>query len=608
MAAPAQPQAAPPAQGGAAAPRLATLYVGDLGAEVTEPALFEFFSKYGQVVSVRVCRDMHSQASLGYGYVNYQNSEDAARVLETLNYTPLRPGGRPMRIMWYQRDPTLRRSGQGNVFVKDLNKDIDDKSLSEIFSVFGSILSAKVSRDKEGKSNGYGFVHFEREEDGQEAIAKMNGMQLNGVKVFVGTFKRRRDRFQELETTFSNVFFRNVLAELSEEQFTAAISRWGKVVSVCLRKSDKFKTQYAFANFETHEQATKCIAEANGAVIPDLSGSEPFFAARAMKRRERQLTRQIEQLSRISERQLANLYVKNLPDVVDDERLRDMFSPYGPILSCVVQKDTATTMSKGFGYVAFKTKEAADKAIAEMNGKLMDGKPLYVAFHQTAEQRRRQLEQRRANPNNFRWAGFSAPQQQQPIPPAMPSMYPYPNPWQQPAMLPQYYGAMRPPGMPMGMKQPMMFPQQRQFPVMPGAGGPQRMMRPPQQGGVRPGAVPQPGAPRPGVPPVAAPKVPVTRPAGVQGAQQQKNIPGMYGLPNLTSSALAAMSSEEQKNALGERLYARIYAVNPDQAAKITGMLLEMDTTEILNVLEDDVVLKSKIDEALTVLRAHQDK
>eukprot|EP00759_Apiculatamorpha_spiralis_P032029 PhF_6_TR33660/c1_g1_i1/m.49254/K13126/PABPC; polyadenylate-binding protein len=144
--------------------RLATLYVGDLSSDVSEPTLFDFFSKYGQVASVRVCRDMNSQSSLGYGYVNFVNHDDAARALDTLNYTPLRAGGRPMRLMWYQRDPTLRRTGLGNIFVKDLNKDVDDRQLSEIFREFGPILSSKVSRDKEGKSNGYGFVQFEREE------------------------------------------------------------------------------------------------------------------------------------------------------------------------------------------------------------------------------------------------------------------------------------------------------------------------------------------------------------------------------------------------------------------------------------------------------------
>eukprot|EP00759_Apiculatamorpha_spiralis_P032031 PhF_6_TR33660/c1_g1_i3/m.49256 len=78
--------------------RLATLYVGDLSSDVSEPTLFDFFSKYGQVASVRVCRDMNSQSSLGYGYVNFVNHDDAARALETLNYTPLRAGGRPMRL------------------------------------------------------------------------------------------------------------------------------------------------------------------------------------------------------------------------------------------------------------------------------------------------------------------------------------------------------------------------------------------------------------------------------------------------------------------------------------------------------------------------------
>jgi polyadenylate-binding protein len=65
------------------------------------------------------------------------------------------------------------------------------------------------------------------------------------------------------------------------------------------------------------------------------------------------------------------------------------------------------------------------------------------------------------------------------------------------------------------------------------------------------------------------------------------------------------MTPEEQKNALGERLYAKIMEINPAQAAKITGMLLEMETGEILNVLEDPRTLHSKVNEAVTVLQQH---
>ena len=48
--------------------------------------------------------------------------------------------------------------------------------------------------------------------------------------------------------------------------------------------------------------------------------------------------------------------------------------------------------------------------------------------------------------------------------------------------------------------------------------------------------------------------------------------------------------------------------MHPDQAGKITGMLLEMDNSEILHMLDSHESLKVKVDEAVTVLRAHQEK
>ena len=74
----------------------------------------------------------------------------------------------------------------------------------------------------------------------------------------------------------------------------------------------------------------------------------------------------------------------------------------------------------------------------------------------------------------------------------------------------------------------------------------------------------------------------------------------------LTASALASASPEMQKNMIGERLYPLIHQSQPDLAGKITGMLLEMDNSELLHLLESPEALKAKIDEAIQVLEAHQ--
>jgi len=82
----------------------------------------------------------------------------------------------------------------------------------------------------------------------------------------------------------------------------------------------------------------------------------------------------------------------------------------------------------------------------------------------------------------------------------------------------------------------------------------------------------------------------------------------IQGQKPLTSHELAAAQPQEQKQMLGERLFPLIQHMYPDLAGKITGMLLEIDNSELLHMLESQESLTAKVEEAVAVLQAHQAK
>uniref|UniRef100_A0A8C4GI03 Polyadenylate-binding protein n=1 Tax=Dicentrarchus labrax TaxID=13489 RepID=A0A8C4GI03_DICLA len=595
---------------------MASLYVGDLHQDVTEAMLYEKFSPAGAILSIRVCRDMITRRSLGYAYVNFQQPADAERALDTMNFDVIK--GRPVRIMWSQRDPSLRKSGVGNIFIKNLDKSIDNKALYDTFSAFGNILSCKVVCDENG-SKGYGFVHFETQEAAERAIEKMNGMLLNDRKVFVGRFKSRKEREAELGARakeFTNVYVKNFGEDMDDEKLRELFNKYGNAMSIRVMTDDNGKSRgFGFVSFERHEDAQKAVDEMNG---KELNG-KLIYVGRAQKKVERQteLKRKFEQMKqdRMTRYQGVNLYVKNLDDGIDDERLRKEFSPFGTITSAKVMMEGGR--SKGFGFVCFSSPEEATKAVTEMNGRIVATKPLYVALAQRKEERQAHL----TNQYMQRMASVRA------VP--NPVINPY-----QPAPPSGYFMA----AIPQAQNRAAYYP----------AAGQMAQLRPSPRWatqGVRPQrdrnsssvwlplvslcfnvsvlllaplAAAQTMGPRPSSAAAAAAApvrgVPQYKyAAGVRNPQQHMTAqpqPAVHvqGQEPLTASMLAAAPPQEQKQMLGERLFPLIQNMHPSLAGKITGMLLEIDNSELLHMLESPESLRSKVDEAVAVLQAHQAK
>ena len=501
--------------------------MGELDPNVTEAMLFELFSSIGQVASIRVCRDAVTRHSLGYAYVNYNNTADGERALEELNYTIIK--GKACRLMWSQRDPALRKTGQGNVFIKNLDTAIDNKALHDTFAAFGNILSCKVAQDEFGNSKGYGFVHYETAEAATNAIKHVNGMLLNEKKVFVGHHIPRKDRdskFDELKANFTNIYAKNIEAEATDDEFRELFEKYGDITSASVARDDQGKSRgFGFVNFVKHDHASKAVDALND---KDFKGQK-LYVGRAQKKHEREeeLRKQHEQARQEKQSKYVgvNLYVKNLNDDIDDEELREIFAPAGNITSAKVMRDASTDTkdspdedqengtdsakeeadgekttdgekaadgekttddkdkenvkppakkslgkSKGFGFVCFSNADDATKAVTEFNQKMIRGKPLYVALAQRKEVRKNQLEQSIQARNQVRMqqTAAAAGMPQQFMQPQM-----FMGPAQQPGMMPP--NAMGRGGMPFGAQQGMMMPGMQggrggQLPGMPQAG------------------------------------------------------------------------------------------------------------------------------------------
>nr|GMC56156.1 polyadenylate-binding protein 2-like [Ipomoea batatas] len=319
----------------------------------------------------------------------------------------------------------------------------------------------------------------------------------------------------------------------------------------------------------------------------------------------------------------------------------------------------ASGISRGSGFCCLSQPREASRALSEMIGKMVVSKPLYVALAQRKEERRARLQPGTAldyaiavdssvanteiglymmamhlseqNSTPLCAAQFS---QMRPVAMA-PSLGP---------RMPMY-----PPGAPgigqqlfYGSAPPAIIPpqagfgyQQQLVPGMRPGGGPmpnffvpmvQQGQQAQRQGGRR-GAGPGQQAQQP-MPLMQQQMLPRGRMYRFPPGRNVPEVPvpgvagGMLSVPydmggilprdatmgqpvpiTALASALANAPPEQQRTMLGENLYPLVDQLEHEHAAKVTGMLLEMDQTEVLHLLESPEALKSKVAEAMDVLR-----
>merc|ERR1719240_2487339 len=235
-------------------------------------------------------------------------------------------------------------------------------------------------------------------------------MPIGGKAVQVGAFLKAQDRAREPKN-FTNIYVKHMPASWDEDKIKEVFGKFGTITSTLVQK-DKKERSFAFVNYESVDDAKKAIEEMNEKDVrtdeekkaaeekseeeqDKLDGRE-LYVSRAQTKSERKFKLSKEfnpKGGAAGAREGVNLYIKNLDESIDDEKLREHFCTFGKITSAKIVSDDKGA-SKGFGFVCFSTPEEATKAVTEMHLKMVCGKPLYVGLAERREQRMARLQQR----------------------------------------------------------------------------------------------------------------------------------------------------------------------------------------------------------------------
>ncbi|KAA8905318.1 hypothetical protein TRICI_005314 [Trichomonascus ciferrii] len=364
----------------------ASLYVGDLDPAVTEAMLHEHFRRCGEIKSIRLCRDAATQKSLCYGYLNFHSEESRKLALEKYNFTRIL--GKPCRLMKIFKDLDEQKKTGGNIYVRNLAPTVDSKLLYDTFSMFGPIISCKVSLNDSGQSLGRGYVQYSTKESANEAVVQINGKIINGRPLQVDHYLTREERKKYFNGTNSSLFIRGTPRDCSEHELELLFACYGPVKSVylpCIGTTTD-KRGWGYVNFHREHDADVAMRFLNGF---DLRGQ----ILSVTKSRPKQTDGQKQEQTNLSKE--IHACIGNLPTSVTEQTLiRDLSclrNIIGPLNSVHIYRDHEGR-SLGQAVITLKSPHQAFQLVYYLNGRRIQNQRITVALLEPTQARPKQDE------------------------------------------------------------------------------------------------------------------------------------------------------------------------------------------------------------------------
>jgi len=197
------------------------LYIGNLVSTAKTDDLLAEFSRFGTIVEGNVPLDHATGMSKGFGFVKFDSKTSAREAIEAVNGTVVEPlsGTRPLIVKRAEANNgahgrNTRFGGMDRrryhpqqrmvpftpqpvtyegvcVFVYNIPHQMNENGLMDLFRTYGNVLGARVMRNLNHISKGFGFVNMSTMEEANNAIAGLNGRALIPDKPLQVSLKRQ---------------------------------------------------------------------------------------------------------------------------------------------------------------------------------------------------------------------------------------------------------------------------------------------------------------------------------------------------------------------------------------------------------------------------------
>ena len=547
------------------------LFISELPDKIIDSELQDFFADYkNDIHMMQIDRNQKMYDLFNTrkpkATIIFKTHEKAEEARNKLNMRRLK--GKALNIMWHERDNSIRYNNKANIFVKGISPNASPRAIYELFAKYGEIISSKICENEDGDLLGYGYINYYNLDSAENAIANFNKTKFMDSELEVEHFQKKNERLQ-IPQENSSIYIKNIPNKYSKiEDLKQIFSKYGKIIFGKVFQ-DSNERPYAIIVFSDAESANKAKDEMNNKQLDEKDEVKLYVDLLQKKsERKRMLTTKIGDINNKLNQEFknCNLYIKNLPYDLTEEKFKEIFSKCGEVKSVKIDKFILQTKinnkfvekeeSKGFGYVCYTSEEGAKKAKEEFNNKTLPGyenskRPILISNFMPKNERKQLLNKIQTSQNQN---------------------YPYNMPSPAPGYPPYMY--------------PPMFPR-----PIPNRGHKGNYRKPVQ------------------------PMQPQTQPIINQIPQNQnQNIPSNKEDEPSLEYLKSLDNIDAQKDYLGEYLFKKIEqhpiaqskSLTVETISRITGMILGIgDIKEIYDITINNDSIAARINEAMALLENH---